>query len=269
MNLALDRWLERYARLQLISQRIRLAGADLCEDRLSPVLGAAVAEMAFFPVALDYGAFRRFGTLEGLGVIEVFPDMAAARSGLKAGDMILAIDGRAVDDLTQLHRPLYGESQPTLEVDRQGERIELVLDRDAGCGFPAEMSLSEAVNAFANKSGMVFTSALVREVQDDAILATVVGHELAHNILEHTLRAGAPIRQEMQADYLGFYLAAMANYQLVDDPELYITVKRDINQVAERTRTHPTGPARTAALRKTIAEISDRRARGLPLEPTR
>ena len=69
-----------------------------------------------------------FGTKEGVLVTSVNRDSAAAKAGLKAGDVITAIDGTAVDspdDLSRRTQRLDGGSEFTLEIVRDKKPMSL------------------------------------------------------------------------------------------------------------------------------------------------
>ena len=75
------------------------------------------------PVNPQLGSY--FGTTEGVLVVDV-PDPAPL--GLKAGDVVLGVDGRAVSSPRQLMRVLgsYEPGEPLqLEVMRQKKRVTL------------------------------------------------------------------------------------------------------------------------------------------------
>ena len=63
-------------------------------------------------------------------VVEVMPDSPAQRAGLRAEDLILAVDGDPVAGVDDLHRLMGGEridTPCTLLVARHGAERELLL----------------------------------------------------------------------------------------------------------------------------------------------
>lgn len=152
---------------------------------------------------------------------------------------------------------------------------------------------SDEINAFSCPGGYVlFTRGALLAMNDEAELAFVLAHEIAHVSLEHSgdfdreggfvdfiaglLGGGggvlnAAIRQasdrlektllengrerqlEFDADLAGLTLAAQADY----DPEAavrYIRRMQDSTAGAQRSRTHPPGDARIGRIRKYIKE---------------
>jgi len=271
-GLALDRWIARSARLQRVSQRLRIAGRELCGRRISPILGMAVQDLSRMPEVLRGVARRRFGTEKGLVVLAVFPDMAAERAGVQPGDRLVGLEGRRIGEIGDLDVEWYApDAAVEVELEQNGGAHSVRIRPDPGCEFPAELLLSELINAFADYRGapkIAFTTSLVREVPDDSVLAMIVGHELAHHILKTNRARESRVRGESRADYVGIYLAAMAGFPLSQDAaDVYLVLERDLDRFAKRSGTHPMMPARTLAFRKTLEEIEKRKRDGLPLRP--
>ncbi|SMC22783.1 Uncharacterized iron-regulated protein [Desulfacinum hydrothermale DSM 13146] len=65
----------------------------------------------------------------GLYVVSVLPGSRADRAGLRAADRIVAVDGKAVQDMGDLHEAVRAEARRlTFTVDRNGKRLEVVID---------------------------------------------------------------------------------------------------------------------------------------------
>jgi hypothetical protein len=266
-GVSLDRWEQNTIRLQTISQRIRIAGRPLCRDALAPILGVAVLDTTRLPYSLLDIAHSRYGVGRGLVVLSMLAEIGEGGAALQPGDVLAAIGGKSVESIADLGRRL--DSPVRVDFKREAERLRIELPVPHGCGFPAELIEDEKVNAFADFRDMEFTRAMLRELEDDMLLAIVVGHELAHSIFDRRRPRfrGSNRPREARADHVGIYLAAMAGYPIAATPDLWITLKSNVNLVDSRSRTHPTSAARFAALRKTIDEIQARQAAGLPLLP--
>jgi hypothetical protein len=104
LSLALDGWVAQTVRVQRVSQRIRLAGSQLCGEKLTAVLGAAVLDLANVAIELRPIILERYGTPRGLVVVDVFSGMAAERGGLEVGDELSSVNGRRVRRLIDLAR---------------------------------------------------------------------------------------------------------------------------------------------------------------------
>jgi hypothetical protein len=94
------------------------------------------------------GRGRRLGAqLEEMKVVEVVEDSAGARGGLKAGDVILKVDGAKVADQMELRTALRaGDPKKKVTVSREGQELELTLEWPAQppAGDPARRPDGEA-----------------------------------------------------------------------------------------------------------------------------
>jgi S1-C subfamily serine protease len=80
-------------------------------------LGIAVA-----PRPLPPSTGERLGRARVIEIVQVIEEGAAARAGVKLGDLLLAVDGIAVEDATDLQRLMVGE--------RIGQEVEFTVLRD-------------------------------------------------------------------------------------------------------------------------------------------
>ncbi|MBW2294607.1 MAG: hypothetical protein JRG94_20200 [Deltaproteobacteria bacterium] len=269
-GLALEHWLARSSRLQQVAQRLQIAGRDICDPILSPILGASIVDLKLLQENLQPAARTRFGSEHRHYVTAVFAGTAAERGGLRVGDAVLTLNGSRVKGVERFYGFRRRSEVPNrLEIERGGESLTLSIETELGCRYPAWVVFDNRVNAAATGSSITFNSALMRVLPDDAMLAQVVGHELAHNIFwssSITRRGGwASRKSEARADYVGVYLSALAGYPLVTGHEFQIGLQQRLESFMTRT-SHPTTPARVLALRKTIEEIEQKQERGEPLE---
>ena len=91
--------------------------------------GEIQPEPSFGVTVLQTGA-RLEEDVWGLEVLEVTPDSAADRAGIRTGDFILSAAGREVSssqDLLRIRRQLYVGDQVTMEIWRDGARMEVTL----------------------------------------------------------------------------------------------------------------------------------------------
>lgn len=115
-------------RMRELEERLR---RDLPSDPFVFEIGRrAVAGAEFAP--LNEGLASYFGVERGVLVLAVAPETPAARAGLQAGDVVVGVNGSAVDDIAEI-RTLVARAQTRdtrrvqLEVLRRGQRRELEM----------------------------------------------------------------------------------------------------------------------------------------------
>src|SRR5688572_8978256 len=80
------------------------------------------------PIARQIVRFYGLAMATGVLVVTIEPDSPAAQSGLREGDIIIALDGHAVSGIDQLHRLLTEErigQEAALTVIRRTEKVEV------------------------------------------------------------------------------------------------------------------------------------------------
>lgn len=175
--------------------------------------------------------------------------------------------------------------------------------KKSGCSFPVMLSDAQGLNAHADGNRVYIDAGMMRFVESDDELAYVVGHELAHNVLEHSdkkrgnallggvvdvlltaatgvstdgafSKAGAGAYSqafESEADYLGMYIAAQSGYDISMGPTFWrkMAVESPGSILQNYNSTHPSSPERFVALSQTIDEIQTKYDMGLALIPNR
>jgi hypothetical protein len=217
----------------------------------------------------------------------------AARAGLKAGDVLLAVNGlpfpapriaasepdekkrrRLIEEADRLLDEQLGRGPARLSLSRGGERLELLLTPETGCASRGRLARSTQANAFADGRYAVMTTKLLGFMRNEDELAVAMAHELAHNILGHPAELDARkvpkgvLRNfgknaarvhatEVEADRLGLKLAWAAGYDVSAAlpfwRRLYATY--DPIGTPKLFRTHPSLGARERLIAETLAEL--------------
>jgi len=262
-------------RLDGVALRIRLAGAPVCAPHLSLILGAALGRE--HPSIHDVAYDEALGLAHSATVVTVLADTPADRAGLRAGDVILAVNGRAVAKPWQVYEELRKRREATdLRIRRGAEPATIRLEPVVGCGFEVEYVPDPSLATGRALHGHAFvTAGFVRFVRSDDELAIVISHELAHRILDDETRAGF-LEHELDADRIGLYLAARAGYDVAVAPDLWERVAIEKPWMIrfepgpmsdELEPIHARIGKRVPALRRLVAEIRDKQARGGDLVP--
>lgn len=222
-------------RIARIGFRLAVAGARFC-PLFTPLAGLGLQHLADFRPADRPEAVARFGLDRGPGIVSVVEDGPAARAGLSAGDVLLAINGisftvpaakpaegnagqrrLAMERSDQLIADALTRGQATLTVLRGGAEKRILLGSVAGCSARVRLARSPQFNAFASRGYAIVTTAMLDFVRSDDELAIILGHEMAHVVLGHDPKPGrrSVVRaQEQAADRLGLRLAWAAGYDI-------------------------------------------------------
>ena len=282
---ALDR------RVATIGHRLAVANLDLCAAR-AWLPGFAVHDLSQYGVDFRPAAIRAFGLDAGPGVLAVAADGPAERAGLRADDILLALDGqappqgqarrgRSFDRMELILAALdtaFADGRATLEVGRGGARLAIPIAADEGCASRFQLIPGRSLNARADGRYVQVTGAIAEYVQDDAELAAVLAHEFAHNVLGHRVRLdqarvargvlgnfGRNARRirdtEVEADRLSVYLLERAGY----DPRAAVRFwsrfgRRGFNFLGSPT--HPNWRLRIRSFEVEIDAIARARASG-------
>lgn len=273
-------------RVALVAYRLALAGAPLCADRY-PLTGMLFHHLAEYQPSDRPLMIARYGLDRGPGVLTVMAGTPAARAGLVAGDVLLAVNGRplptgasvAAEPKRDKWRRLADEAENELEnalrtgpadlrVLREGRELSVRLGSLPACLGRVRLARSTQVNAFATGRSVVMTTAMLRFLKSDGELAVVLGHELAHNIFGHRqmrneegilrglgLKPGAVWKREEAADRFGLRLMAAAGYDLDAAIPFWRRYLGKYDWFPQIFRSHPSLGARERIAAEEIAAI--------------
>ena len=234
-------------------------------------------------------------------------DSPAAAADVSIGDVVLRVNGQAVDDSNEARRLLrrvmkrHGGDAVEIELARGSDEHIVRVTPAMTCRSQIRVISESSVNAFANGRTIAIHTGLLQFLPDKRDLQLVIAHELAHNVGNHVpqarIRAAAgglldvavakfgrvwsgglftqlgaisfSKRYEREADYLAMYYMANADVDLSNVEEVWRRLSElDVRFIAFGV-THPSAPERYVALRKTREEIEAKRAAGSPLVPER
>tara|TARA_R110002124_G_scaffold120029_4_gene277833 strand:- start:567 stop:1583 length:1017 start_codon:yes stop_codon:yes gene_type:complete len=288
---ALDR------RVAAVGFRLTTASVDLCASRRD-VAGWTLHAANQYSDALRPVAEARFGLDGDLpGVLAVADDSPAARAGLSAGDLLVRVNGEDLEaghgsgppshdglaaNLARLDQALAA-GPVRLEVRRGSTLRAVALQPIPACSSFFQVDPSDEYNARADGRGVFISSTMAAYAADDDDLALILGHELAHNVLQHhpspeplgdpdpvpetALARGNHWTQERDADRVGLFLAARAGFDTARAPGFLRRFGADNWRIRYAQIGHASAEARARALEETNAEIAAQRAAGRPLRP--
>lgn len=273
-------------RVGLVAYRLALAGSALCPERY-PLTGLLYHHLAEYEPADRRLMTARYGLDRGPGVLTVMAGTPAARAGLLAGDVLLAVNGRplptgasvAAEPKRDKWRRLADEAEDEIEtalrqgpadlrVLRDGREIPLRLGSIPACLGRVRLARSTQVNAFATGRSVVMTVAMLGFLRSDDELAVVLGHELAHNIFHHRamrseegilrglgIKPSAVWKREAAADRFGLRLMAAAGYDLDAAIPFWRRYLGKYDWFPQIFRSHPSLGARERIAAEEIARI--------------
>jgi hypothetical protein len=270
-------------RMATIAWRLQIGNAALC-DELAPAPGIAIHAIGQYDPGMRAEARAAFGFAAPVAVEAVVAGSAAAQGGLVDDDGLLTVNGAAFPSEIPARADAGGRDaalalvarQPAgrpirLGVVRGGRRLELTVPASPGCRSNFEVLLGPKMEA-SSDGAVVQIGVRFFERYDDAQVAVVVAHELAHTILRHRARLDAAgvkrgllaevgrngrlfRRTEAEADLLGVHLMRNAGY----DPQTAVRFWRehggDVDGGLFRSRTHPSSKARAAAIAAELAAL--------------
>lgn len=262
-------------RLAVVAERLLGANADSCKTTM-PLTGMILH-------SADQYTQPRAGWFDNgpVAVAQVLPGSAADMAGIRAGDGVLAVGGQAVDTLAlvagyprrdAVFDLVNGAPLPlALQLRRGGVIVPANLAAPLGCRALVEVLVDSG--RLARSDGRVIQISYAMAVLlDDAELAAVFAHELAHLMLEHNRRladAGVPdglaqefgrnrrlARQaEVEADLLSVHLLASAGFDPQIAPQLWESdTGRALSGDLLRSRRYPSRRDRARLMYQEIAQ---------------
>lgn len=276
--------------------RLAVRGAHLCEAKY-PATGMLMHHLAEYEPEDQTLMIGRYGLDRGPGILSVIAGTPAAAAGLKAGDVILAVNGLAfrapraisAERKRKKRRSLIEESEAQIEqqlrsgpvrlrILREGREMDVTLSSIPACLGRVRLARSHQVNAFASGRYAIMTTALLGFLENENEMAVVLAHEMSHNILGHPdwldeqgVPKGGPFRAfgknasrvwktEAEADRFGLQLMWAAGYDVEAAIPFWQRLYRKYDSLPQIWRTHPSLPVRTRIARETIASLPPRPA---------
>lgn len=141
----------------------------------------------------DVAAAARFGVQVAPTVIGVVTGRPASQAGFQRGDVLRTINGapvptgkKATAETTKaMTEATTANPSVMVGVERAGALQEVPVVAETICSYPVVLVHEDTVNAYADGKAIYITSAMLRFVESDQELATVIAHELAHNAMDH------------------------------------------------------------------------------------
>lgn len=271
--------------LQGMDQRVLSVGFRLARESDHFCHSGYVRDFAIHALQ-DYGASARPSAMAAFHFGEA-PRISAVASGspvdlagLRSGDDVLMLNGHPVKSEAELAGALATiDGSVNLLVGRSGARLRIIAQQAKGCSDHFVVRPSRQINAASDGRSVEITSAMVALARNDAELAAVLAHELAHNLLRHaTLNKPSGRREknldisrqaELKADRLSLHILDHAGYRPAAALDFWTRFNAGDRLSFLRERTHPPMRTRIAALAREVAAIEASRVKGEKPEPMR
>lgn len=311
-KLVLQRRLQNTKKIADIAFKLKQANVALC-PKVRHVFGMNMHIAAQYEGDLADAAKALYNLADFPKVLYVSAGSPAQKAGLLAGDALIALgemplnaDKRTFKRLTKKLNANDGAAVH-LRINRAGEELTLSITPTEVCDIPIGISPSPKINARANGRSVLINDGMLRFAKNDAELAFIIGHEMAHNTMGHIPSEGANIgfgmlggmlldaalisvgiitpgvfaqagagagyllyspSFEREADYVGAYYTARAGYSIANADTLWRRIgARNPADINSERSTHPPTAIRVLALRKTMEEIRHKQNTGAALVP--
>ena len=307
-ELALKKYLGYKQRLYTVSYPILKSASQFCSNKQINSAGAQGTSSSEFQDGWKVTAEKLLGS-DNFVITWVDENGPAAKAGLKLKDKVIAINDVPFDASSIKNNKFYTEiartqtsesSKLKLTAQREGELVNLIIQQEKICGYPAVLSESDAVNAYADGKRIIITKGMMRFAQDDQDLALVIAHELGHNLMGHidkkqsnhmlgtlldlaasasgintqgmfgSAGAGAFSQDfEAEADYVALYYMSVAGLPLEGVADFWrdMAAEHPSNIGSNHSASHPATSERFLAISKTIEEINRKITAGEPVKP--
>lgn len=251
-------------RLWNLSYKLTSGAKGLCKDK-TMFSGFRFITKNFFEGKYKDAAMDLYDLGERPKIICVIEDSPAHEAGLEVGDEILSIEGKPLPTnskkVSDFMKSLPDNAESLqMVVMRNAQRLPIELHRKECCNYGIVLVPSDVVNAWADGKRVCVTNGMMRFVHNDLELATIVSHELAHNLRGHVemtkkhqmvggflgllLDIGAAVAgvdtggqftqlgmqaaqrmyskdMEREADYVGLYILALSGYDFAEAPNVF------------------------------------------------
>lgn len=307
-ELAVKTHFTQSARLEAIAWPILRHNADLCKNNTRQSAGFTLRNVHHYKDADMQQAARDALHMDSHARIYMLNAQSpAAEAGISEGDIVSAINGKHIPAtgaapgvIASIMKASANTASWTVEtVNAAGDSHRHVIDTVSICDFGVRLDESDTVNAFADGRNIILTQGMLRFTENEQELSLVVGHEIAHNIMQHIsakttnyllgtlldlaaasygvntqnafgkMSANAYSQDfEAEADYVGMYLIARAGYPLDGSADFWrkMAAIHPGSITSNHASSHPATPERFIAIEQSVEEIKRKVANNEPLD---
>ncbi|MFT3810234.1 MAG: M48 family metallopeptidase [Micropepsaceae bacterium] len=177
-------------RLNDVFGRLVTSNADLCGADYVPAFGFRLWSLSDFADPIKPAAVAAFGVDERLQVYAVAAGQPAAEAGIRPGDILRTVEGKALADGLDGRRQ-FAEGVTAGLLKRGAVRFTFLRGKKTvtvrlkalkSCPFAVALAVGDDPNAATDGVTVFVTTGMLDFATQDRDLATVLGHEIAHAI---------------------------------------------------------------------------------------
>ena len=298
------------ARLDEIAFPLLVSSVEICGNDVTTKIGVRWTNNSYYEDDWQVAATNALGLTDTLEVLSVWSGSPASKAGLSPGDRILTLDGAPVpsgkESLEFVGGIFDGRATSVVIGTAGSDGLRTIQVQPVRlCSYNVNTGNSSDINAYADGEQVVVTSGMMR-FADDAELAVVVGHEIAHNAMGHIsamksnslwggilgavvdglaaaggVETGGAYTQlgvntaaakfsqdfEREADYVGLYILARAGVEIDQAPDFWRHMAIANPGSIGLATSHPTSAERFVRIEQAVNEIEEKIQDGRPLLP--
>jgi hypothetical protein len=305
-DMRIERQYAQQSRVLNVGYPILKGATAICGEDIRTSTGLMYATTYDFAKD-DMAAATRYGVRAEPTVIGTVAGSPASRTGFQRGDVMQTINGSPVptgkkataETTRSMMEATSANPSVRVGIKRAGVQQEITVVAETICSYPVVLVQDDMVNAFADGKAIYITSGMLRFVESDQELATVIGHELAHNAMDHmkaknvnralgtifdVVAAAYGVNTqgafgdaasqaysqafEAEADYVGVYALALAGVDTRGTANLWRRMGAEMGGIKTKYgSSHPGSTDRYLAIDSTVAEVNDKIVNMQPLTP--
>ena len=294
-------------RLYRVAAPLLVNNTDLCRGNARKLLGFTAKNKYSYTSEFTEAAERGFGLGERLHIMSVLTGSGAAQAGLRAGDVLLAVDDKPMPQGPNAERlaasilgPLINSrANVKLSLLRNQAPLTPVVPLTLACAFGIEFGDADNINAYSDGHRVLITRGMLGFAKSDTELAYVIAREMAHGALGHATRlrmsatlgsiidnlirihpdlstmsgmAGVkPFPQDVDAaaDTLSLYMLARAGYDIDGAQRFWQRLASQVpaSTLNGYTAIHPATAFRMTVMEQIVPDVRSKKSSGARLSP--
>ena len=301
-------YMENQMKLSNVAYPILTSSSDTCGKKVGSYFGVLINSSESAGKEYRETFKKIYGNSDDAKIVAIVKNSPAQLADVKIRGSVKSIAGKSFTDtsskgigkMTKAMREVVPGTPTVFRLDRNGRTVVAEITPVAACDYPVTLMIDDTLNAFADGKAIYVTKGMMRFVHSDNELALVVGHELAHNTMQHIsakkrnywlgtifdiIAAGYGVDTqnlfgkvgmnaysqdfESEADYVGLYYVARGGYDMSEAPAFWRrmgaehpgSIKGSYNAM------HPATSERFVQLEHTVKEILAKQESEEPLVP--